>query len=169
MKMTRRLAKLQGLSKYNSGKPCIRGHYSDRYAASGTCCACYKLDAQRDKEKRQEANTEWYRKNKDKNRKKTRKWQIDNPDKVAEHKARRRAQRIKACPKWVDYKKILEIYREAKRRSKAEGITYHVDHIVPLRNKNVCGLHVPWNLRIITAEENILKGNKLIDDLITNE
>lgn len=61
------------------------------------------------------------------------------------------------------WKEINVIYEESKRISKKTGVPMHVDHIVPLCGMKdgkqvVCGLHAPWNLRIISARENVKKG-----------
>lgn len=40
------------------------------------------------------------------------------------------------------------------------GLT--VDHIEPLQGANSCGLHVPWNLQLMSFRENSAKGNKLV-------
>jgi hypothetical protein len=72
--------------------------------------------------------------------------------------------KIQATPSWLTAEQLEEIesiYLEAKRLEQLDGIKRHVDHIVPLKGKNVRGLHVPWNLQILTARENIIKSNKL--------
>ena len=65
---------------------------------------------------------------------------------------------------WVDRKELAAIYRECARVSKETGIPHHVDHIVPILHPDVCGLHVPWNLRIVPAVENMNKSNEFDPD-----
>jgi 5-methylcytosine-specific restriction endonuclease McrA len=68
-----------------------------------------------------------------------------------------------AMPKWLNEKHkffLEEIYELRDLRTKATGIVHHVDHIIPLKGDGVCGLHVPWNLQILTAFENRAKGNR---------
>ena len=87
-------------------------------------------------------------------------WAKRNRPKVNAKAANRRFIKAKACPSWVDKKAICRVYEIARLMTNKTGITYHVDHIWPLRNKNFTGLHVPWNLQILTAHDNLTKSNK---------
>lgn len=93
----------------------------------------------------------------------TKRYRDKYPEKQIEKLARRRAQKKKAEPKWLTKKQraeITDIYKQAKELEKIFfNRKFHVDHIIPLQGKNVCGLHVPWNLQILTAEENLRKNN----------
>jgi transposase-like protein len=86
-------------------------------------------------------------------------WSKLNPGKDRAQTAKRRARLMQATPGWAEYKEIMELYIQCTSKSRDTGISHHVDHIVPLRGKLVCGLHCTDNLQIITAEENMSKGN----------
>ncbi len=91
------------------------------------------------------------------------KWEKENRAWCTAKNAKRRARKKQACPTWLtkaQHEEMKDMYKQAKE---LEAIffnkKFHVDHIVPLQGKDVCGLHVPWNLQILTAEENAAKGN----------
>ncbi len=103
--------------------------------------------------------------NKDKIRDYQNWWRNENKEKCGELSARRRARKRNATPKWLtkeDYDVMRIFYEEAQRLTKETGVDYAVDHIHPLAGENFSGLHVPWNLQILTKSENSSKKNKLI-------
>ncbi|MGG5289976.1 HNH endonuclease signature motif containing protein [Pseudomonas shirazensis] len=69
-----------------------------------------------------------------------------------------------ATPSWVDLKAVKAVYAESRRLTAETGVKHEVDHIIPIRGKRVCGLHVPWNLRVITKAANARKHAKFGDE-----
>ena len=109
---------------------------------------------------RRKLDKEWHEREKARNRLRAKRFKAQWTAQVA----KRRAQRLQATPSWLtkkQEKEILKFYQLAKDRYRDTGTKYHVDHIVPLLGKNVCGLHVPWNLQLLPSTKNLSKSNKL--------
>lgn len=64
-----------------------------------------------------------------------------------------------SAPDWVDRKALRAIYNEARRKTEATGIKHVVDHDIPVDNPRVCGLTVPWNLKVVPQTTNANKSN----------
>lgn len=187
---TRAEAKATGAKHYFTGEPCKHGHVAPR-KTKGACVDCLKAEWQAAAETRAEYFREYNRSEEVKERKHA--WYQENREQViqaaatrpqhvkreyqtawkernvvwvrADTKARRRKHRD-ATPKWLSRKQkseIRQLYQIAITMTQTTGEQYVVDHIVPLRGESVCGLHVPWNLRVITQDENLKKSNKLVD------
>jgi hypothetical protein len=76
--------------------------------------------------------------------------------------AKYRADKDKRTPNWLtefDHIHIKALYQLAAMRTRESGFPWHVDHVIPLRGKNVSGLHTPSNMRVIPGEENVRKNN----------
>ena len=79
------------------------------------------------------------------------------------------ANKKNATPAWLteeQHDNIKAMYLLSKKLEKLCNTRYHVDHIVPLSGKDVCGLHVPWNLQLLTASANISKGNSNYEEAL---
>ena len=187
---TRKEAQDAGAKYYFTGEPCKHGHVAPR-TTKGACVECLKVEWEKANTARadyfreynkseagQQAKRKYYEANKenviaraqarpdeDKRRyKKTHK--VNNPDMYKEMTSLRRRRFRNATPKWLTDTHKMEIrlkYRLAIELSRATGERYAVDHIIPLHGENVCGLHVPWNLQVLTQKDNLAKYNKLVD------
>lgn len=121
--------------------------------------------AKANKESENERKRAWAATNTEAVKAAKRTWNANNLPVIAEFQRRRNAQKRNAFPRWADVEAIREVYRTAAFAAEAIGEAVHVDHIVPLQSLIVCGLHVPANLRILSARENTAKGNRHWPDM----
>lgn len=124
--------------------------------------ALYKRKSREKNVEKERLNArEHYRKDPSRWRDAARRWEKKNPERTRWYVAARKARKRRATPPWLsdeDRNQMLSIYKQAVE----SGLT--VDHIIPLRGIAVCGLHVPWNLQLLTKTENCRKNNRLSDD-----
>lgn len=156
-KQCTKCGEMKPFSEYHKAKRCS-------YGLHPRCKECMReitrqwnaANAERKRElerKRREANPTYYTE-----------WRKNNLAKDSARASQRRASTIQRTPKWLTKEDIAEIeavYEQARVATESTGVQHHVDHIIPLRGKLVSGLHVPWNLQVLTASENASKGNRL--------
>ena len=187
---TRAEAKATGAKYYFTGEPCKHGHIAPR-KTKGACLECLKDEWTKGNETRaeyfraynqseagQKAKKEYYERNRaaviekaasrspEERRAARNRHKEANPDVYKALTSLRRRRFRLATPRWLSAEQKMEIrlkYRLAIELSRRTGVRHAVDHIVPLQGESVCGLHVPWNLEVVTQEENLKKSNKLID------
>lgn len=145
-------------TKCNTEKPLSEFHKNKQQSSglSPSCKSC-KLSVNKIWQENNKARKQCY------NREYMKRWSTLNRDVRNSREAKRRANKTMATPVWLTKDQLSEIdniYWLAKDLKNTSGQDYHVDHIIPLKGKNVCGLHVPWNLRVLPADLNIKKGNR---------
>jgi hypothetical protein len=160
----RRAANPEAHREYNAAyhRANPRTEYNAAYrAANREDCNARAADwSKRNIERKRASSAAWAAANPERSKTNHRKWQIANRDKECAKAARHRSAKMRACPSWADLQEVGWIYAEAQKVSRETGIEHHVDHIVPLQSRWVCGLHVPHNLRVVPGVENMSKGNR---------
>lgn len=116
-------------------------------------------------------NTKWkvqyLANNREAIRARSRLWAENNRAKVRAKARFYQAMRGKATPPWltpIHRAQIQETYDVALALSVQTGIDHHVDHLYPLKGRACCGLHVPWNLQVLPAADNLSKNNRQPSD-----
>lgn len=133
------------------------GHYLLTYVGFRKCFKCNHIKPIKDflkegscKECRHKYNITEARR--ELNRKSQQDFYYRNPKHFKQKAAKYRATLLRACPKWADLEVIKQFYYDCPE-------VYHVDHIIPLRGKYICSLHVETNLQYLSASDNLQKSN----------
>ena len=132
------------------------------------CKICHKKRKRQHYEENKEVYLDndrvWSTHNRDKRRKISKTYRDTRNPTINAGNARYRAKKLKATPPWLTeqhHDLIREVYSHARDCEMVSGEKYHVDHIIPLQGKYICGLHVPWNLQVLPADINLRKSGKL--------
>jgi hypothetical protein len=168
--------KARAKSYYEANKERIRAKHKAHYAANKEkFAAAHKAYYEANKEVLLAGSRAWKAANKDKHKEQSRRSYLKNKDLVNERAvARAKTNPAKSCevrnavragpavPQWVDRKACEHFYELAANWNDIwPDDPVEVDHIVPLKSKVVCGLHVHWNLQVLRSTDNRKKADKI--------
>lgn len=100
----------------------------------------------------------------EKERARHKKYRLSNLSRDCAKVARRNASKLDATPPWLTkehHAHIEKVYAISAFLTERTGAAHHVDHYHALRGAGFCGLHVPWNLCVLPAKENLRKSARL--------
>jgi hypothetical protein len=164
-------ARKQNLSRFFTGVLCVNGHLVERMTCNQRCVECRRAQDRRTNRTPEQIERDLTRgrarKRQDKVRcaERLRQWHKKNRVWWRVYRSRRKALKLNATPAWADPDAIRARYAEGARLTNETGIKHHVDHIVPLQSKLVCGLHCEANLQVLTETDNCSKNNRLWPDM----
>jgi 5-methylcytosine-specific restriction endonuclease McrA len=174
----RKTAKSIGLVRYYSGKPCPKGHFSERFVSFGQCVTCTissrnswynnnkerasiknKLWMQNNPEKKKAKNTKWRKANPEKAKNAVEQHRVNNPEKYTSYRANRRARFRGAKGNGITSQQIKDLIAKQSNiciYCKKKG-NLTLDHIIPLARG---GLHDITNAQMICKSCNSSKCAK---------
>lgn len=170
--ITRKTAKEIGITRYFTGRPCVRGHITFRHAANGGCLACNLIrkpaknlpvtTPEQRKAAQELRSKRWYAKNKEQVKKQAKQWKADNPEKVRESESRWRK---KTTSKSITFmrdslRRVLKVEKNG-RTEKLLGYTRHdlIEHIERQFVKGMCwGNHGEWHIDHIESISVLLES-----------
>lgn len=145
---------------FPKAKTCVSGFRSYCRVCKNKQTRSYYL---KDKQKHLKTTKAWAELNKEKSLLIKKEWKKRNPVQVATDNAKRSAIKRSAAVSW-DKEFTDFVFEEAHHlrglRDALFGFKWHVDHVIPLQGKQVCGLHVWNNFAVIPATVNLRKNNK---------
>jgi hypothetical protein len=163
----RQVAMANGETHYITDKPCVHGHLAPRRVKDRVCSACDAMYQQKvrkaDPIAHRAKKKVSYEQTKDHHLAQKKTYRQANKGKIRALNAARKMVVKVRFPEWLskdDRWAIKEVYELAALRTKMFGFQWDVDHIVPLQGDLVSGLHVPWNMQVIPALDNIRKKNR---------
>jgi hypothetical protein len=156
------MARERGEKIYFTGAPCFRGHTTARRTCNGGCVGCQAEQHKARLDKRRQHDQEWRASNPEASFERNRKWRTANKGAKNALVTARKAAVARRTPAWSNLDAVKLVYLVCEQRTRLTGIAHHVDHFYPLNGKSISGLHVPLNLRVIPATENLRKGARLL-------
>lgn len=163
-------------------KQCLKAAVSRRYAAKRKQILAQQREYEsKNKDHRRAIRQRWNDANKERKAEYMRFWRKANRERLqarrrerssqtaeqralarAAYRAQRGRSKVSFDPE-LDALVFSEARRLAARRLQMFGFPWHLDHIVPLRAKEACGLHVAYNIDVAPAKYNVEKKNRLAE------